>query len=82
VMVYGIRIYLRNFDESANLCGPAAVAIGSCMMTMYVISYFGNFMLLLLMVGVIAATRSRLLKAGLLGKPVVQAGPLHALVRN
>jgi O-antigen ligase len=81
-MVYGVRIYLRNVDESADLCGPAAVAIGACMMTMYVVSFFGNFMLLLVMVGAIAATRSRLLKAGLLPQSVSVAKPMTALVRN
>jgi O-antigen ligase len=82
MMVYGVRIYLRNVDDSADLCGPAAVAIGACMMTMYVISYFGNFVFLLVMVGAIAATRSRLLKAGLLQQSPSAAKTLPALAPN
>jgi O-antigen ligase len=82
MMVYGVRIYLRNIDESADLCGPAAVAIGSVMLTTYVISFVGNFILLLVMVAAIAATRSRLLKAGLLEPSPPRARTLPALVRS
>jgi O-antigen ligase len=82
IMVYGVRIYLRNVDESADLCGPAAVAIGSCVMTAYVVSFVGNFVLLLVMVAAIAATRSRLLKAGLLEPSLPKPRTLPALVRS
>lgn len=82
MMFYGVRIYLRSYDESANLCGPAAVSIGACLMTMYVISFIGNFAMLLIMVGAIAATKARLQKAGLVDKPRAMANPLPALVRT
>jgi hypothetical protein len=61
---YGVQIYLRNLDKSADLCGPAAVSIGSFLMTMYTISYVGSFPFLLVLVGAISATRYRLLRDG------------------
>jgi uncharacterized membrane protein len=69
IIVYGVRIYLRDIDESANLAGPAAVGIGSFLMTMYTISFYGNFQMLLMLAAVVAAARYRLQQRGLLEQP-------------
>ncbi|MGL6043419.1 MAG: hypothetical protein ACRC1J_05800, partial [Sandaracinobacteroides sp.] len=60
---------LRDADDTANLCGPAAVGIGSFLLTMYTISFAGNFQMFLLLFAVIGATRYRLLKSGVLEQP-------------
>lgn len=57
---YGVRLYLRGRDEAAELCGPAAVALGGFALTMYTISYFGNFAMMLILVAGILGTRYRL----------------------
>jgi hypothetical protein len=72
-MFYGVQMYLRRVDASSDLCGPAAVAVGSFLMTMYTISFVGSFPFLLVLVGAIAATRYRLLRDGQLkAKPVLE----------
>ncbi len=78
IMYWGVRIYLKNVDESADLCGPAAVAVGSFLMTMYTISFAGNFLFMLVIVASIAATRFRLMQEGVLKVPV-KPPPLSAL---
>jgi hypothetical protein len=61
LLIYaGVRLYLRGGDESADLCGPAAVSLFGFGLTMYTISYFGNFAMMLMMVAGILATRYRL----------------------
>jgi hypothetical protein len=65
----GALIYLQKVDRSANLAGPAAIAIGSFMMSMYTISFFGSFPMLMVLIALICATRHRLATAGLLAKP-------------
>ncbi len=65
----GALIYLQKADRSADLAGPAAVAIGSFMMSMYTISSFGSFPLMMILVALICATRHRLASAGLLAAP-------------
>jgi hypothetical protein len=69
VAITGVLIYLQRADRSADLCGPAAVAIGSIMMTMITISYVGNLPLLMILVAMITATRHRLAQAGKLASP-------------
>ncbi len=64
VAISGVLIYLQRADRSADLCGPAAVAIGSVMMTMITISFVGNLPLLMILVAMITATRYRLAQAG------------------
>lgn len=62
----GVLIYLQRVDRSADLCGPAAIAVGAFMMMMYSVSYYGNIPFLMIFVGIISATRYRLEIAGLL----------------
>lgn len=69
VAISGVFIYLQRTDRSADLCGPAAVAIGSVMMTMITISFVGNLPLLMILVGFVTATRYRLAQAGKLERP-------------
>jgi hypothetical protein len=56
----GVLIYLQRADRTADLCGPAAVAVGAFAMTMYTISYYGNIPFLMIFIAIIAATRYRL----------------------
>jgi hypothetical protein len=65
----GVLIYLQKVDRSADLCGPAAVGIGSMMMTMYTISFVGNIPILLILIALVMATRHRLAVAGKLASP-------------
>jgi hypothetical protein len=65
----GALIYLQKVDRSADLAGPAAIGVGSFMMSMYTISFFGNIPLLMILIALICATRHRLETAGLLAKP-------------
>lgn len=60
----GVIIYLQRADRSADLCGPAAVGIGSVMMSMYTISFVGNIPVLMILVALITSTRHRLAVAG------------------
>jgi hypothetical protein len=69
VAAAGCLIYLQRADRSADLCGPAAVAIGAFMMTMYTISYYGNIPYLMVFIALISATRHRLAIAGTLLEP-------------
>jgi hypothetical protein len=66
---FGALIYLQRADRSADLCGPAAVAIGSFAMTMYTISYYGNMPFLMVMIAMVVTTRYRLAVAGKLARP-------------
>lgn len=81
----GVLIYLQRADRTADLCGPAAVAVGSFAMTMYTISYYGNIPFLMVFIAMIAATRYRLELAGTLApaskifrRALDEAGPATA----
>lgn len=65
----GALIYLQRADEEADLAGPAAVAIGSFAMSMYTISFVGNIPVLMVLIGLVCATRNRLAVAGKLAPP-------------
>jgi hypothetical protein len=73
---FGVRLYLRGGDEAADLCGPAAVSLGGFALTMYTISYFGNFALMLMLVAGILGTRYRLGLADAQARPVKSPPPL------
>ncbi len=61
-VIEGVKIYVRADDESAELCGPAAVALTGFGLTMYTISYFGNFAVMLVLIAGIMGTKYRLSK--------------------
>jgi hypothetical protein len=63
-MFYGVQLYLQRIDESTDLSGPAAVSVGSFLMTMYTISYVGSFPFFLLMIAAIFAARYRAIRDG------------------
>jgi hypothetical protein len=64
VAAAGVLIYLQRHDRSADLCGPAAIAIGAFMMSMYTISYYANIPLVMVFVALVCATRYRLATIG------------------
>lgn len=74
-VIEGVKIYVRAEDESADLCGPAAVALTGFGLTMYTISYFGNFAVMLVLIAGIMGTKFRLSQLDQARSPQLSAMP-------
>lgn len=62
MIFFGVKAYLRQHDEVSDLGGPAAVSMFGFMLTLYTISFQGNFQLALVIAAIIVTATYRLQK--------------------